>query len=231
MDDVSNGALSGTTGKNLRLEALRMNLTGSIAEQYDIYYRTHVQNLGWMGWAKNGENSGSKGLSLRLEAVEIRLVEKGSEAPGFTEYAFAQPHTPSPSISYRTHVQNTGWMNAVTSGNTSGTTGKNLRLEAIQINLNTDGLNGDLSYRTHVQNTGWSTWTSNGKTSGTTGKNLRLEAIQIKLTGEIANQYTISYRTHVQNKGWMDWTSDGKTSGTTGESLRLEAIQIKLIHK
>ena len=231
MDAVSNGALSGTTGKNLRLEAIRMNLTGSIAEQYDIYYRTHVQNLGWMGWAKNGENSGSKGLSLRLEAIEIRLVEKGSEAPGSTENAFAQPHTPSPSISYRTHVQNTGWMNAVTSGNTSGTTGKNLRLEAIQINLNTDGLNGDLSYRTHVQNTGWTTWTSNGKTSGTTGKNLRLEAIQIKLTGEIANQYTISYRTHVQNKGWMDWTSDGKTSGTTGESLRLEAIQIKLIRK
>lgn len=228
MPEVSNGTLSGTTSKNLRLEAIRINLTGSIAEQYDIYYRTHVQNLGWMGWAKNGEDSGSKSLSLRLEAIQICLVEKGGNAPGSTDNAFAQPHIPSPSVNYRTHVQNKGWMDAVTESQTSGTTGKNLRLEAIQINLITDGLNGGISYRTHVQNKGWTDWMSNNETSGTTGKNLRLEAIQIKLTGEIAKQYTISYRTHVQNKGWMDWTSDGKTSGTIGESLRLEAVQIKL---
>lgn len=231
LSSVSNGTLSGTTGKGLRLEAIRINLTGSIAENYDIYYRTHVQSLGWMGWAKNSENSGSKGLSLRLEGIQIRLVEKGSAAPGSTDNAFAQPHTPSPSIIYRTHIQSIGWQANVTNGTISGTTGKGLRLEAIQIKLNNDGLNGTISYRTHVQNKGWMNWTDNGQTSGTTGKGLRLEAIQIKLTGEIANQYNIQYRTHVQNKGWTTWTENGKTSGSTGKGLHLEAIQIRLIRK
>ncbi len=231
MDNVTDGTLSGTTGKNLRLEAIRMELTGSITEKYDVYYRTHVQNLGWMGWAKNGENSGSKGFGLRLEGIQIRLVEKGNDAPGSTDNIFAQPSTAKPSITYRTHIQNIGWQAEVSDGKTSGTTGKSLRLEAIQINLNNDGLNGTIQYRTHVQNNGWMNWTDNGKTSGTSGKNLRLEAIQIKLTGDIAKQYTISYRTHVQNQGWTNWSENGQTSGSTGKGLRLEGIQIKLVRK
>ena len=45
-------------------------------EKYDIEYRAHVQNKGWMDWKKNGETAGTEGQSLRLEAVEIRFVEK-----------------------------------------------------------------------------------------------------------------------------------------------------------
>ena len=71
-----NGEVAGTTGANLRLEAVRMNLTGEIAEQYNISYRVHVQNEGWTKWSSNGEVAGTVGKCLRLEAMDIRLEKK-----------------------------------------------------------------------------------------------------------------------------------------------------------
>ena len=71
-----------------RLEAIQIELTDEMAEQYDIYYRVHSQTYGWLGWAKNGESAGTEGQAKRLEAIEIQLVEKGGAAPGSTEQAF-----------------------------------------------------------------------------------------------------------------------------------------------
>ena len=78
---VTNGVMSGTTGEAKRLEAIRIELTGTISSYYDVYYRVHAQSYGWMGWAKNGETAGTAGLGKRLEAIQICLVEKGSDAP------------------------------------------------------------------------------------------------------------------------------------------------------
>ena len=63
-------------------------MTGELAEKYDIYYRVHSANFGWLGWAKNGESAGSQGYSRQAEALEIRLVEKGKMAPGNTKNCF-----------------------------------------------------------------------------------------------------------------------------------------------
>ncbi len=79
---VSDGAMSGTSGKSKRLEAIEIRLTGELANRYDVYYRVHCQEYGWMGWAKNGERSGSAGYSRRLEGIQIVLVKKGNPAPG-----------------------------------------------------------------------------------------------------------------------------------------------------
>ena len=84
----ANGAMSGTSGQSKRLEAIEINLTGTMAQKYDIYYRVHAQGIGWMGWAKNGESAGTTGYALRLEGIEIRLVPKGSKAPGSTTNVF-----------------------------------------------------------------------------------------------------------------------------------------------
>lgn len=73
--------MSGTTGQSKRLEAIQIKLTGQVANEYDVYYRVHCQNFGWLGWAKNGESSGSEGYSRRLEATQICLVPKGQNAP------------------------------------------------------------------------------------------------------------------------------------------------------
>lgn len=81
------GRVSGTSGESKRLEAIQIELTGEMAEKYDIYYRVHAQTYGWLGWAKNGASAGTEGLSKRLEAIEIVLVKKGGAAPGNTNGA------------------------------------------------------------------------------------------------------------------------------------------------
>lgn len=85
---IAGGNMAGTQGRSLRLEAMEINLTGMMAEKYDIYYRTHCQEFGWLDWTKNGQRSGSEGFSYRLEGIEIKLVEKGGPAPGKTGDSF-----------------------------------------------------------------------------------------------------------------------------------------------
>ena len=87
---ASDGNMSGTQGRSLRLEAIQIELTGDAANQYDVYYRVHAQNFGWMGWAKNGESAGTEGYAYRLEAIQIQLVSKGGAAPGSTDNAFSK---------------------------------------------------------------------------------------------------------------------------------------------
>ena len=87
-DWVTDGEASGTSGESKRLEAIRIELTSEMADQYDVYYRVHAQSFGWLGWAKNGEEAGTSGYSKRLEAIEIVLVEKGGEAPGNTDNCY-----------------------------------------------------------------------------------------------------------------------------------------------
>ncbi|HCE78175.1 MAG TPA: hypothetical protein DEP61_04765, partial [Lachnospiraceae bacterium] len=55
----ANGSTSGTEGRSLRLEAVQLRLTGDIANYYDVYYRAHIQNYGWLGWTCNGQSAGS----------------------------------------------------------------------------------------------------------------------------------------------------------------------------
>ena len=62
-----------------KIEAIAIELTDELSKSYDVYYRTHCQDYGWLGWAKNGEKAGSEGYSKRMEAIEIRLVQKRRE--------------------------------------------------------------------------------------------------------------------------------------------------------
>jgi uncharacterized protein YkwD len=80
----TDGEMSGTQGLGKRLEAIKIELTGTLANIYDIYYRVHAQDYGWLGWAKNGEESGTSGGAKRLESIQIVLVRKGSSAPSDT---------------------------------------------------------------------------------------------------------------------------------------------------
>jgi flagellum-specific peptidoglycan hydrolase FlgJ len=78
LDDLGKG---GTQGQGLRMEALKVKLTPDFAPYFDIYYCTHIQNIGWQDWVKNGEISGTEGKSLRLEAYDIVIVPKGAPKP------------------------------------------------------------------------------------------------------------------------------------------------------
>ena len=215
----------GTSGKSLRVEAMQIRLTGELANHYDVYYRVHAQNFGWMGWAKDGAKAGSSGYSYRLEAVQIKIVKKGDAAPGSTANAFRKP---AMSVQYQAHVQNIGWQGVVSNGATAGTSGRSLRVEALNVSIANGDYDGGIQIRTHVQNIGWQGWGSSG---GTSGRGLRLEAMQVRLTGELANHYDVYYRVHAQNFGWMGWAKNGEQAGSSGYSYRLEAIQIKLVAK
>lgn len=96
MNEVSNGAVSGNTGQAKRVEAVQLNLTGEMAQHYDIYYRSYAQTYGWLGWAKNGMSSGTEGMGKRLEGLEIKLVEKGLPAPAVISTKAFKKAEPAP---------------------------------------------------------------------------------------------------------------------------------------
>jgi C1A family cysteine protease/uncharacterized protein YjdB len=145
--------------------------------------------------------------------------------------AFTQSRDTFANCLYRTHVQDQGWQNWQSNGGVSGTSGESLRLEGIEIKMDTRGYDLGIEYATHVQNQGWQELKSNGVMSGTEGQSLRLEAIKIQLTGADATQFDVYYRVHAQNVGWMDWASNGGEAGTAGFGYRLEAIEIQVLPK
>lgn len=133
----------------------------------------------------------------------------------------------SPGAVYQTHVQDKGWMDVRNIGQTAGTTGLSLRMEAIRISLANQPAGGIVRYSVHVQDIGWMDPVTSWTDAGTTGRSLRMEAIRISL--ENMPGYSVEYRVHVQDIGWTDWVSNGQTAGTTGRSLRMEAIEIRIV--
>ena len=217
MDYVSGGEVAGTTGQAKRIEAIRIQLLGNLANTYNVIYRTHVQNYGWMTWVMNNSLSGTTGQSLRIEAIEILLALKNGKAPSGNN------------ITYDAHVQSIGWQSSVGNGQTAGTTGQAKRVEAFHISLKNQTISGQILYQAHVAGTGWQDWVTTGELAGTTGQSRQIEAIRIKLNNDLAERYDIYYRVHAQGYGWLTWTCDGLTAGTTGLSKRIEALQIRLV--
>lgn len=64
----------GSTGLGKHIEAIKFELFGDVADQYTIWYRLHVSNIGFMPWVRGGEVSGTVGGNLAAEAIQIVLV-------------------------------------------------------------------------------------------------------------------------------------------------------------
>lgn len=225
---VGNNKIAGTSGRALRLEALKIDLDSNI-DGAGIKYSTHVENIGWQNYVSDNELSGTEGKSLRLEAVKIKLSE---ELDVFYD------------IYYRVHAQNIGWMNWAKNGEVAGTAGMSYRLEAIQIMIVEEGSSAPVPmpapnynkaykevphviYNTHIENIGWTENARDGIASGSLGKNLRMEA----LTANIESSYEgeIVYNTYVEELGWQyEESFDGDMAGTEGESLKVHAIYLYL---
>lgn len=56
-------------------------------------------------------------------------------------------------IDYQAHVQNVGWTDTKTDGETAGTVGEGLRLEGLKVDSDYN-----LECKAHVQNVGWQDW-------------------------------------------------------------------------
>ena len=225
----SNNAMTGTVGKARRMEAIKVRLTGDLKNAYDIYYRLHVQSVGWLDWAVNGQMSGTSGYSRRAEGLEMSLRIKGTGKPDTTDGLSYTQLTKK--VKYMAYVQKKGWLNKVSSGKSAGTTGQNLRMEAMKIYLSGDGPSGDILCSTHVANKGWLSYKSSGNVAGTTGEGLGIQAIKLKLTGELSRTFDIYYRVHVEGVGWLSWAKNAQIAGTVGFSKSIQAVQIKLVIK
>lgn len=110
--------VAGTTGKSLRLEALRIHLNHAC--NASLSFDVHLENDGWKFNLCENDLLGTTGKCKRMEAIVIRskgLIEQGYR------------------IQYKVHIQNFGWLPWVNEGEMAGTTGRALRMEAIQIRL------------------------------------------------------------------------------------------------
>lgn len=94
----SSKTVSGSTKKSKRIEGVRLSLTGELAQYFDIYYRSYIKDAGWLGWAKNGASSGAPGKSLNINRFQIKLVLKGTKAPGKTSKPVYSGITNNPSV-------------------------------------------------------------------------------------------------------------------------------------
>jgi hypothetical protein len=116
MSWVSDGAVAGTTGQSLQMEAVEVALN-NLGIASGIQYRAHVGDIGWQNWVGNASVAGTTGQSRRMEAFQIRLVNPSGKY----------------SIRYRAHVAELGWLDWVTDGAVAGTTGQSRQMEALQI--------------------------------------------------------------------------------------------------
>ena len=228
---VSNGSVAGTEGKALRMEAICVWLTGQLEQRYDVWYRTHISKAGWTQWACNGQKSGSEGMAFRMEAIQVCILPKGSNGPSNSDAGIGTKFVQLASVAYSSYVQGEGWRPFVKDGGTSGTTGRQLRMEGIKMRLNANGLGNAIQYRSHMQGVGWQGWKSAEDASGLPGQGKRLEAVQIRLTGDAAKVYDVWYRVHVAKLGWMGWACNGASAGTESLALRAEAMQVRIVRK
>ena len=104
-----NGGTAGTTGRALRMEAVKIDYPG-----VDIYAKAHIQGIGDVDYGKINSDTviGTTGQGKRLEAIYL-----------------------NGNIQFRVHIQKSGWTEWVSAygGKWLGTKGKALRLEAIEI--------------------------------------------------------------------------------------------------
>lgn len=234
---INKGMISGTTGQSRSIQALKINPIGSLANKYDIYYRTHVSNIGWMGWTKNGAPSGVTGDNGKnIEAFEVLLSPKGLSSPGTSENSYQNINTvsysPPLSLNITSHVGNVGWQPSVKDSMVTGTTEQSKRIEAIKIGLvNNTGLLGNITYSAHLAGMGWQDFVLGDNTMGTIGQSRQMEAVRIGLTEQLSDSYDVWYRGHSQSIGWVGWAKNGAPTGSVGAGLQLEALEIRLVPK
>lgn len=168
---------------------------------------------------------GTRGQSKRVERITVNFTNEGlTDASG---------NLLTGGLEYRVHVQDIGWMDWVSQGQSAGTAGQSKRLEGLEIVLTGDLANFySVQYQVHIQDYGDAQgYVRDGALAGTTGESKRLEEVKIKLVpiGSAGADMSVNYRVHRQDYGWESaYLTDGATSGTTGQSKRLEGIEIYL---
>lgn len=172
-------------------------------------------------------------LHYNGKADKIDIVEE-KPAPVIVPVQKPGPQCNDRGIFYQAHCKDIGWCDPVRDGQTAGTEGFDLRMEALRINP-PKGWN--LFARLHIENVGWVSYydivhvdnIENAKVLGTTGESKQIESIIIGVSKRPKNSNSIlRFRVYQEQKCWKAWTDEGDASGSDGLHMRLEGIQIML---
>lgn len=97
LDWVEDTQMAGDESTELPLEAMRIKLTGELAEYYDVLYSV-LQESEWTDWVRNGEEAGVAGAGKRLDGILISVVKKQA---GVVSYAGdIDPSRPMVALTY-----------------------------------------------------------------------------------------------------------------------------------
>ena len=217
----SNGKVSGTQDQGLRIEGIRMKLSGV---EGGISYRSYVQSKGWQSWRSNGKLSGMTGRGRRLEAFQVKLT--GAAKKAYDVY-------------YRASIQKVGWTAWAKNGKKCGTYGLGFRMEAIQVVLVEKGGAAPsasdatvsftflgkpkISYSANAKGLGWLS-ALNGKTVGKSSAGSVIRQLSATLSN-LGNS-GIRYAVRLNGDSWQSWEKNGTVVGDAHKSVN--AVRFKL---
>ena len=92
---------AGNIAGDMPLEAVRIQLTEQLAEQYDVYYSV-FQSGAWTELVKNGETAGVEAQGKRVDGLRIAVRKKGAGVPEDPWYAAhgIDPSRPMVALTY-----------------------------------------------------------------------------------------------------------------------------------
>lgn len=130
-----------------------------------LYYRSHVQKLGWLEPVHDGMISGTTGNSLRLEGFKI-----DTRKCKYTTLA----------IDVVAHIQGIGQkvFKNINHDTVIGTEGQGKRLEGFMLEVSGLPEHIHLYTKAHIQGIGWTEWVTEGNWVGTMGDSTRIEAVR-----------------------------------------------------
>lgn len=96
-DWVADYQETGDSSGEGRLEAVRMRLSGDLADYYDIMYSV-LQENGWTDWVKNGEDAGRSGEGLHLSGLRVSMAKKSVNGESYA--GNIDPHRPMVALTY-----------------------------------------------------------------------------------------------------------------------------------
>lgn len=76
----TDGEYAGKNENDAFVQAFQAELTGDLAQIYDLYYSVHVQQGGWLEYAKNGQQAGTEdsriGWKLSASCLQKRVMNR-----------------------------------------------------------------------------------------------------------------------------------------------------------
>ncbi|CAM4963886.1 unnamed protein product [Rotaria socialis] len=117
-------------------------------------------------------------VSNKLHGLPTYRITMDAHIQNIAYRINSNPYTSS--ITYRSHVQKIGWQNYVHTNDISGTTGRSLRLEALQINIGSN-IGRKVYYRCHLEQIDWTDWHGNNAVCETAGQHRRLEGFVLTI--------------------------------------------------